>query len=275
MGPHLAASVVLLREARDGLEVCMLRRRRGASFMASACVFPGGGADPGEPLEHCAARELLEEAGVALVRDAETAAPARSSQLDELRGALASGATATAGLAAAGLRWDARALQPWSHWITPSLEPRRFSAHFFVAALPEGQDARCDAVETVEQVWVDPRTAEDRAAELALPPPQVRTLWELRALGSWADVLAAAQDRAAELRPILPRMAPLPAAVGATSGAAPFQLLLPWDPEYLSAGQGEAGVLEPRPRWAVGPSRFILEERAWRHRSAAGSTTGG
>ena len=46
MQPYPAASVILLREPRPGaLEVCMLRRRRGSSFMASAFVFPGGGVD--------------------------------------------------------------------------------------------------------------------------------------------------------------------------------------------------------------------------------------
>src|SRR5262249_56575259 len=33
-------------------------------------------------------------------------------------------------------------LRPWSPWITPAVQPRRFDARFFAAALPEGQRTR-------------------------------------------------------------------------------------------------------------------------------------
>lgn len=274
MPPFPAASVILLREPAPGtVEVCMLRRRRGASFMASAFVFPGGGADPGESLAECAARELFEEAGVALVTGAQTT----PEQLEDLRARIAAGAIAKPLLAEAGLAWDEALLTPWSHWITPSLEPKRFSAHFFVAALPAGQTPRFDAVETVEQVWVSPADAPARAAELALPPPQLRTLWEMRELTSIEQVLKAARARTAEPGAILPRVAA--EADILTDGKVHFRpgicLLLPWDPEYLERGQGEAMPLEPRPAWATGPSRFVMEDRAWRHLDAPGSTSEG
>ena len=35
----------------------------------------------------------------------------------------------------------------WSHWITPSLEPKRFDTRFFVAPLPPGQVASADLSE--------------------------------------------------------------------------------------------------------------------------------
>lgn len=273
--PHPAASVILLREPHPGaLEVCMLRRRRGASFMASAFVFPGGGADPGEPLAICAARELFEEAGVALIDG-----PASAEQLAALRKRAAAGESTHEALASAGLHFDDTQLIPWSHWITPSLEPRRFSAHFFVAALPEGQAPRFDDVETVEQVWVSPGDATARAAELSLPPPQLRTLWELRELTSIEQVRNAARARAADPWPILPRvssLAPQPSGgAGATSPAASICLLLPWDPDYLERGQGESMPMDHRPSWANGPSRFVMEDRAWRHLAAPGSTSAG
>lgn len=250
----------------------MLRRRRGASFMASAFVFPGGGVDPGESLEECAARELFEESSVALLAPREPGAAARAPELPALRSAFA--ADGVDALTRAGWRWDVGALQPWSHWITPSQEPKRFSAHFFVAALPDGQVPTFDDVETKEQTWVDPRDAEARAAELSLPPPQLRTLWELRELRSIEEVFAAGRARAAEPHPILPRMAPL-SAEEQRPGGAPFALLLPWDPEYLTCGQGEVGAMSAPPSWATGPSRFVMEDRAWRHRVAPGSTSAG
>jgi len=65
-----AASIILLRRAASGagLEVFLLRRHRSASFMASAYVFPGGAAEPGEDARTAAARELFEEAGVLLAK---------------------------------------------------------------------------------------------------------------------------------------------------------------------------------------------------------------
>src|SRR5436853_46990 len=83
-----AAATGSLLRARQGdgaAEVFLLRRHRGASFMAQAFVFPGGARDGTEDLRATAARELLEEANV---------------------------------------RLDSSALVPFSHWITPSAEKK-------------------------------------------------------------------------------------------------------------------------------------------------------
>lgn len=249
------------------MEVFLLRRHRKASFMASAFVFPGGAADPGEDARTAAARELFEEAGVLLAkqdpdRDTETLELATA---DTIRARILAGTPATDVLARAGLAWATEGLVPWSHWITPSIEPKRFSARFFVVELPSGQEPRFDATETVDQIWVTPAQALERAAELQLPPPQVRTCWELAQYATIADVLAAGRERAEEPHPIMPRLAP---------GDRPC-LLLPWDPDYLTRGTGESTPLTYKPRWAIGPSRFVLEDRAWKHVAAPGSTTAG
>jgi 8-oxo-dGTP pyrophosphatase MutT (NUDIX family) len=223
-----AASVILLRRATRGFEVFFVRRHRGASFMASAYVFPGGAVEPGEDARQAAVRELHEEANVVLPAEAE--------------------------------------LAPWSHWITPSIEPKRFSARFFVAELPAGQEPRFDATETVDQAWATPADAIARAGELQLPPPQLRTCWELARLAneSIRDVLAAGHARASEPHEILPRLLP----------GAGVCLVLPWDPDY-ARGTGEAAPMTIRPRWASGPSRFVLEDGRWSHIEAPGSTTTG
>ncbi len=268
--PRDAASVILLRRAASGFEVFLLRRRKGASFMASAFVFPGGGAEPGEPLDACAARELFEEAGVLLTRPADRAGRETlrvlGEQLAELRDKILAGENATKLLEDVGLTWWTEVLVPWSHWITPSLEPRRFSARFYVCELPSGQIPKFDDVETVEQVWARPQDAIARAAELALPPPQLRTLWELAEHSTIEQVLAAGRARSGELHPILPRVRSLRA-----DDPRPC-LLLPWDPEYLE-GTGESAPLSATPSWARGPSRFVLEDRTWKHVDAPGSTT--
>lgn len=269
--------MILLRRAQPGFEVLLLRRRKGASFMASAFVFPGGGAEPNEDARTCAARELFEEAGVLLARDAgegDNVTLQEGSALSSaaLRQQILAGKDAVAVLAASGLAWWTDVLVPWSHWITPSLEPRRFSARFFVCELPSGQEPSFDDIETVEQVWVRPQDAIARAGELALPPPQLRTMWELSALGTVETVLAAAHQRAAEPHPILPRLLDL---AGRTEVIGPPCLLLPWDPDYTEGGTGDAAPLTYRPAWARGPSRFVLEDRTWKHVDAPGSTSAG
>jgi 8-oxo-dGTP pyrophosphatase MutT (NUDIX family) len=258
-----AASVILLRRGAGdgtagsarGYQVLLVRRRRGASFMASANVFPGGGVEPSDPpgdLAVTAARELFEEAGILL------GTPTSAANREALRRALAAGAPLPTLLADAGLTLDAGALRPWSHWITPSHEPRRFSARFFVAECPPDQDARCDDDETTEHVWVTPSEAVVRAGELALPPPQLHTLWQLMRLPSVDDVLATAAAHAATIAPILPRVAADPRGLC---------LLLPWDPAYATLGQGEALAVPPPAQapWATGKSRFVLVDGAWRY----------
>jgi len=270
-----AASIILLRrqepaEAKtndSSFEVFLLRRHRGASFMASAYVFPGGAAEEGEDARTAGARELFEEAGVLLAkqkldRDSDTL---EVTGPDAIRARILGGMPANDALDLAGLSWATEALVPWSHWITPSIEKKRFSARFFAVELPAAQEPHFDATETVDQIWITPQEAIKRAAELQLPPPQVRTCWELAQQKDLRAVLAAGRQRAEEPHPIMPRLAP---------GERPC-LLLPWDPEYLTTGTGESTPLTYNPRWAVGPSRFVLEDRAWKHVAAPGSTTAG
>lgn len=269
-----AASVILLREAapapggRQGFEVLMLRRRKGAAW-ASAFVFPGGATDPGEDARTAAARELFEEAGVLLATithdEHDTLGIA---DLSTLRAEVLAGADAGSVLARAGMAWATESLVPWSHWITPSAEPKRFSARFFVCELPPGQMSSHDDIETVEQLWIRPADAIARAGALVLPPPQVRTCWELARYATIAEVLAAGARRAEESHPIMPRLR--------VAGANPAPtLLLPWDPEYRDLGTGESAPMTYTPAWAIGPSRFVRENDTWKHVAAPGSTIAG
>ena len=246
-----------------------MRRRKGASFMASAFVFPGGGTEAGEDARTAAARELFEEAGVLLAKD--DGNDAETLELPSqalLRKTIQDGGDSVATLASAGLAWSTDVLVPWSHWITPSIEPRRFSARFFVCELPPGQKPTFDDIETVDQLWVSPSDAIARAKELALPPPQIRTCWELAEWSTIDDVIAAGRAREEEPHPILPRLREM------ATGELPC-LLLPWDPEYAEGGTGDSAPMAYRPRWARGPSRFVLEDQAWKHVDAPGSTTAG
>src|SRR3990167_7241221 len=81
-----AATVLLLRDSPQGIEVLMTRRSMTASFAPGAYVFPGGGIDAADGLAHrqstrrgtqsdlhltqaiAAIRESFEELGILLAR---------------------------------------------------------------------------------------------------------------------------------------------------------------------------------------------------------------
>ena len=50
--PRPAATVLLLRDTADGVEVLMTRRSSTASFAPGAYVFPGGGIDAADTQAH-------------------------------------------------------------------------------------------------------------------------------------------------------------------------------------------------------------------------------
>ncbi|MFO1408467.1 MAG: NUDIX domain-containing protein [Steroidobacteraceae bacterium] len=274
---HPAATVVLLREREGRLETLLMRRRATLGFLGGMWVFPGGrmeasDASPGaaarahrstatgrhglldadgRPLDddvalgyaHAACREAFEEAGVLLARDA-AGRPCGA----ELAGRLApERARVTAEptafvrmLEAHDLRLDVDALCYWSHWITPSAEPKRFDTRFFVAALPDGQHASADLSELTEHRWISPvdAVAECERDALRMVPPTLYTLEDLAECharhGTLASMLAAEAGRAAP--PVMPRMVMTPGAV---------DVVMPWDAGYDALdgeGPGYAGA---------------------------------
>ena len=171
--PAQSDSVILLRESRAGLETYLLYRHARMPFAASAVVFPGGRVDAtdaaagGDPARACALRETAEETGVQLRSDD---------------------------------------LVPWAHWITPEPEPRRYDTHFFLAALPAGQQAQDVSGETDHAAWelpVSALAAADRG-DIALMPPTRSILLELADARSMRELLDAATGRVIEC--VLPQM---------------------------------------------------------------------
>jgi hypothetical protein len=215
---------------------------------------PSGAILQGEDSRIAAARVLFEACGVLLARDAGQIETLEMPNLFALRKKIRAGAEATEVLRSAGLAWSTDTVLPWSHWITPGVETQRI----FIAEMPPGMLPTFAKDEQVEATWLRPAQAQTH--ELA--PAIVRTCWELARHDRIADVFADARARAEEPHPIVPRL-----------HARSHCLLLPWDRDYETAGQGESMPLSFAPKWATGPSRFVLEGRTWKHVAAPGSTT--
>jgi 8-oxo-dGTP pyrophosphatase MutT (NUDIX family) len=171
--PRQAATVIVLRGGAERLEVLMVKRTPKARFMGGAWVFPGGAVDAHEgegDASHRAAavREVEEEAGLTLP--------------------------------------DPAALVAFARWITPPEITVRFDTYFFLAAAPDGQEARPDGQETVDARWFEPaRALEGHAAgELLMVFPTIRNLERIAGFGSAQELLAWASAR--EVRPVQPRV---------------------------------------------------------------------
>jgi 8-oxo-dGTP pyrophosphatase MutT (NUDIX family) len=231
--PRDAATVMVLRQAADGVEVLMLRRTAAMKFAPGAYVFPGGsvdaadfsaeigwqGPDPAEfgsrlgappelarALVCAAVRETFEESGVLLAGppDGTLAAPSGESWEAD-RVAMTSGTLTLAQLLSRrGLVLRADLLVPWARWITPEAELRRFDTCFFAAALPAGQLATGHQAEADKSAWLRPADAIEaaKAGTISLLPPTATTLNEFTQCGDLADILG--QRRA--VQPIEPRV---------------------------------------------------------------------
>lgn len=227
--PLDAASIVLLRDGEAGLEVFLMRRHGDSRVLANAYVFPGGKVDAADatlnPTHHldqapealhaalhepalplatatslyvAAVREVFEESGVLFAHTAHHTAP----DLNEAQARLRDGMGFGALLADMGLRLHTQGMAPWSRWVTPRMPSmamgKRFDTRFFVAAVPPGQRARHDAVETTASLWLPPRQALEGywQHELPMAPPQVITLAHIARFATVDAVLAAARNSA-------------------------------------------------------------------------------
>ena len=95
-------------------------------------------------------------------------------------------------------------LRPWSHWLTPEFEPKRFDTRFFVAAVPPGQTPRDVSGEADRTLWIEIDEAVRRhdAGDLAMLLPTSAALSDIAALGGLDSVLRAPR----RLHRILPRL---------------------------------------------------------------------
>jgi 8-oxo-dGTP pyrophosphatase MutT (NUDIX family) len=222
--PVDAASVLLLRDSAEGLQVLLLRRHHASQVLGGAYVFPGGKLDAEDRAADvlpCLSetpeqlRERLGETGLEPTRAAGLFMAALREAFEEC-GVLAgqdNGRDLAALLRAPcqpsgwhqslrhhGMRLRTETLLPWSRWITPrqpSVTNKRFDTRFFLARVGDDQEARHDNFETTDSVWLTPLQALTRyaAGEIDLIAPQIMSLYQLKSHATAAQALAEARQR--------------------------------------------------------------------------------
>lgn len=248
VAPRPAATIVLLRDGSEGMEVLLMRRSRRSGFVPGAYVFPGGRVDRADAapsvlarlddldvdrardrLKHegdppaiafylAALREAFEETGILVgVRPDGSAPPtaAEDSGVDRVRDELMGDRI---GFDEALERMECRiagnAVEYIAHWITPEPEPRRYDTRFFAARVHAGAKPIVDPREMTDALWLRPTDALVRCEDGDLPMvfPTIKTI---EALASYETTEAALSGfGGAPVRTILPTLVITPTGVG-------------------------------------------------------------
>lgn len=212
-----AATILLVRDGDDGLEVFMVKRHHEIEFGGGALVFPGGRTaredyDPAlaefangmvdssaefRALAIAAIREAFEEAGVLLARDAangEFIGAERLAALDPFREELEQERIGLLEfLRRENLRLACDQLVPFAHWITPANMPKRFDTHFFLAPAPAGHTGQHCGRESIDSLWVRPGDAIAESASGKLMFPTRMNLKKLAPAHNVKEALAVAR----------------------------------------------------------------------------------
>jgi len=175
-----AATILLIRDGLEGLEVFMVVRHHQIDFASGALVFPGGKVDAQDSsvtdlcdgieglsegdiaMQVGAVREAFEECGVLLARDenGEMITGERLSTLQDDRAKLNAGELGLRDfLEREQLRLACDLLVPFAHWITPEMMPKRFDTKFYLVDAPSDQLLAHDGYESVDSIWISPKAA--------------------------------------------------------------------------------------------------------------------
>lgn len=199
--------------------------------MGGAHVFPGGRVDAGDhdaadeswcdgvdaaaarlgdlpaadavAFHLAALRELFEEAGVLLARNASRAFVSLAGddvrvRFERYRIDVHDGVRSMREVVRREhLRLALDALVAFAHWVTPPIDVRQFDTRFFITRVPPDQTPAHDDTETTHGAWITPADAIAQASrdEIVLPPPTWTTLRELEPFRTVEEALAWARQR--------------------------------------------------------------------------------
>ncbi|MET0377564.1 MAG: NUDIX hydrolase [Spongiibacteraceae bacterium] len=186
--PVPAATILLLRDGADGLEVFMQKRYVSSDPVdrfGGALIFPGGKVDVQDhdpvlraysrvaadiddfqfALRIGAIREAFEECGVLLARprgDDNVVSAERLLTLQTWRDRLNAGEITLADFVQSeNLELACDLLVFYAHWITPPARLKRFDTYFFLAPAPHDHQLFHDGRESTDSLWT---TVEDALA---------------------------------------------------------------------------------------------------------------
>ena len=263
----LAATVVIVRDGEDGLEVLMVLRNRSLKFGGGSWVFPGGRVDEADYLE--ADDRFVSDGLVSGPPDTPPDTPAAYADVAETthldvssaiadveaspeKFAAAQRAAVRETLEETGLVVSVDDLVCFSHWIPPPIAPKRFATWFFVVAAPEDQEVEVDGGEITDHAWLRPADKilmRNEGEEDDMLPPTYVTLTELAAKDTAVELLEFAKAR----KP------PLYATKIATSGEDAISL---WAGD---AGYETANADLPGPR-----HRLVMSDQTWEYQRSGG-----
>lgn len=265
------AATVMLVDDRPNLQILMMQRHANTIFAGGMWVFPGGSVDADDDSRDyqaiskhrtdeeasqlmglqsgglafyvAAIRESFEEAGIMLAIHKDSAGqvdlsdPATAARFESYRDEVNDGSRDFIEVVRReNLLLDVAAMHYVAHWITPEGPPRRFSARFFVARMPDGQTPLHDNRETVHAEWLSPDTILERfeQEEMVLMTPTLRMIKSLALFRSAHDVIEAAAANQSDQR----------ARVVQTSG----EIVMPGEPGYDHGVEDiESGWIRLRP----------------------------
>lgn len=196
-----AATVLLVRDCGNELEVLMVKRSKRPPF-GNLYVFPGGKIDESDKdlnitnfcnglndeqasiklgvneggLSYWVAcvRECFEEVGILLAKKNNGQEldlnGADKHKFDNYRRMLLENKISLFEICKKeNLSLNLNNIEPFSHWITPEIEIKRFDTRFFIAYIPAKQTERHDGNELTDSVWISPKKALDRSLNGEMP----------------------------------------------------------------------------------------------------------
>ena len=224
--PQPASTVLLVRNLsnHDEVEVLLIERALSTNF-GGAFVFPGGTVavedhapsfnemsngpnnsdastvlgieDGGLAYWVACIRECFEEAGILLAhRNSPGQSPIREDgdiqRFSNYRNKLNQREPIFENMCVEeSLVLDTNRLAYLSHWITPKTERKRYTTRFFVAAVPEDQEAVHDGAEAVHSLWIRPEEAlrQQKMGKLPMIMPTIANLRQICGFSSTDTLL--------------------------------------------------------------------------------------
>ena len=235
-----AATVLLLRDSKDGIEVLMVKRSKKSPF-GNLYVFPGGKIDDDDCHKdwkfHCdghndskasetlglssnglsywiaCIRESFEEVGILLAKrksgEKLNLEGHDKKKFDVYRKDLINQKISFLEICEKeDLMLSTENIAPLSHWITPDFEIKRFDTRFFIAYLPDNQIVQHDGMELTQSLWINPNHALEKAMEgdMQMILPTTENLKLCSSYNCAMDMLENQKNMTKnDIKPILPK----------------------------------------------------------------------